>query len=89
MPAGLRLRDGAGEPIAERVLYPFVVLGGLILGLIAGRWWMLGAALGLGLWIAIISEVDEVSPWFLGFAYGALAAARITVGVVVRQRLRG
>ena len=69
-------------------MYPFVVLGGLILGLVVGRWWLLAAALGLGLWIAVTSEVDEVPPWFLGSAYGALAAAGIVVGVVIRQRLR-
>ena len=69
------------------MLYPFVVLGGLTLGLVVGRWWTLAAALGLALWIAITTEVDEVSPWFLGSAYGALAAAGIAVGVVLRQRL--
>ena len=81
------LRDGVGGPIDEGVLYPFVVLGGLILGLVVGRWWTLAAAVGLGLWIAITTDVDEVSPWFLGSAYGALAAG-IAVGVVMRQRLR-
>jgi hypothetical protein len=75
-------------PIDEGVLYPFVVLGGLILGLVVGRWWTLAAALGLGFWIALTTEVDEVPPWFLGFAYGALAAVGIAVGVVIRQRLR-
>jgi predicted membrane protein len=75
-------------PIDERVLYPFVVFCGLILGLVVGRWWTLAAAVGLGLLIAITTEVDEVSPWFLGSAYGALAAAGIAVGVVIRQRLR-
>jgi hypothetical protein len=70
------------------VLYPFVVLGGPILGLVVGRWWTLAAALGLGLSIAVTTEVDEVPPWFLGSAYGALAAAVIAVGVVIRQRLR-
>jgi hypothetical protein len=83
-----RLRDGGGGLIDEGVLYPFVVLGGLILGLVVGRWWTLAAALCLGLWIAITTEVDEVSPWFLGSAYTALAAAGIAVGVVIRQRLR-
>jgi hypothetical protein len=70
------------------VLYPFVVLGGLILGLVVGRWWTLAAAAGLGLWITITTEVDEVSPWLLGSAYGALAAAGIALGVVIHQRPR-
>ena len=74
-------------PIDEGVLYPFVVLGD-ILGLVVGRWRTLAAAVGLGLWIVITTEVDEVSPWFLGSAYGTLAAAGIAVGVVLRQRIR-
>jgi hypothetical protein len=43
---------------------------------------------GIGSWIAVVSEVDEVPPWFLGAAYAVLAACGIAVGVVVRQRTR-
>jgi hypothetical protein len=90
MPSGPQgeLRHGGAGPIDEDVLYPFVVLGGLILGLVVGRWWTLAAAVGLGLWITITTEVDEVSPWLLGSAYGALAAAGIALGVVIHQRPR-
>jgi hypothetical protein len=70
------------------VLYLILVLAGLILGLAVGRWWSLVAAVGIGSWIAVVSEVDEVPQWFLGAAYAVLAACGIAVGVVVRQRTR-
>jgi hypothetical protein len=83
------LRDGGQEPIEERsCFYPVLVLGGLILGLVVGRWWTLTAAFAIGVWIAIATGVDKVPPWFLGAGYGPLAAAGIAVGVVIRQRLR-
>jgi hypothetical protein len=65
-----------------------LVLAGLILGLAVGRWWTLVAAAGIGVWIAVVSEVDEVPAWFLGAAYAVLAASGIAVGVAVRKRTR-
>jgi hypothetical protein len=47
----------------------------------------LWAAAGIGVWVALVSEVDEVSPWFLGTAYAVLAAAGIAVGVLARGRM--
>jgi uncharacterized membrane protein YccC len=70
------------------VLYLIFVVAGLMLGLALGRWWTLIAAAGIGIWIAVASEVDEVPPWFLGAAYAVLAASAIAVGVVVRKRMR-
>jgi hypothetical protein len=67
------------------VLYPLVVVGGLALGLIVGRWWTLAAAVGIGAYVTVGTEVDEVPGWFLGAAYGALAATGITVGVALRR----
>ena len=75
-------------PIDDGVLYPLIVAGGLILGLIVGRWWTLAAAVGIGAYIAVASEVDEVPPWFLGAVYGVLAASGIALGIVARKRLR-
>ena len=71
------------------MLYLVLVLGGLVIGLVVGRWWTLAAALGVGLWISIRTAVDEVPPWFLGAYYGALLAAGIAAGIVVRRGLRG
>ena len=70
------------------MLYLILVVTGLILGLAVGRWWTLVAAAGFGVWVAVVSEVDEVPPWFLGAAYAVLAAAGIAVGVVVRKGTR-
>jgi hypothetical protein len=68
------------------VLYLIPVVAGLILGLAVGRWWTLLAAAGIGVWVAVVSEVDEVPPWFLGAAYAAVAAVAIAVGSVIRTR---
>jgi hypothetical protein len=70
------------------VLYLILLVTGLILGLAVGRWWALVAAAGLGVWVALASEVDEVPPWFLGTAYAVLAASAIAVGIGVRKRTR-
>jgi len=81
LPGGRRLVD-------RRIVVPYLILvvGGLILGLAVGRWWTLVAAAGIGIWVATVSEVDEVPPWFLGAAYAALAAFAIAVGIVVRKK---
>jgi hypothetical protein len=70
------------------VPYLIVVVAGLILGLLVGRWWTLPAAAGVGVWIASVTGVVEVPPWFLGAIYAALAACAIAVGVAVRKRTR-
>jgi hypothetical protein len=70
------------------VPYLILLAAGLILGLVVGRWWALVAAVGIGVWIGVVSGVDEVPPWFLGAAYAALAAVAISVGVLVREGTR-
>lgn len=66
------------------MLLPVLVAGGLVLGLVIGRWWALLGAIGVAVWVAVVSEV-EVSRWFLAAAYGATAAASITAGVLLRR----
>jgi hypothetical protein len=51
-----------------------------------GRWWSLGAAAAVGIWIALVSEV-EVPGWYLGGAYAVFAAIGISAGVVARKAL--
>ena len=57
-------------------------------GFLIGRWWALIGAIPVGLWIAVVSEVDEVPPWFLGLAFAFVALLGIGAGVIARQRLR-
>jgi uncharacterized membrane protein YccC len=82
------LREGRRPDRRIVVLYLILVVAGLILGLAVGRWWTLVAAAGIGVWVAVASEVDEVPPWFLGAAYAVLAASAIAVGIVLRKRTR-
>jgi hypothetical protein len=70
------------------VLYLLLIVGGLVLGLVFGRWWTLGAAAVAGIWVALVSEVDEVPGWYLGLGYAVLMAVGIAVGVVTRKGLR-
>lgn len=66
------------------MLLPAVVAGGLVLGLVIGRWWALLGAVGVAVWLAVVSEV-EVSRWFLAAAYGVAAAVSIAAGVLLRR----
>jgi hypothetical protein len=70
------------------VPYLIVVVAGLVLGLVVGRWCTLLAATAVGVWIAVVTGVDEVPPWFLGAIYAMLASCGIAVGVLVRKRTR-
>jgi hypothetical protein len=68
------------------VLYLALIAGGLVLGLVLGRWWTLAAAAGIGIWIGLIEEV-EVPGWVLGVGYAVLAAVGISTGVLARKAL--
>ena len=59
---------------------------GFLLGLLVGRWWALVAAVALGAYIAVESEV-EVPSWFLALLYGGLAALAIACGIAARRML--
>ena len=69
------------------MLYVALVFGGLILGLIIGRWWALAGAAALGAWMALITEV-EVPGWYLGAGYATLTAVGIAAGVGARRLMR-
>jgi hypothetical protein len=49
------------------------------------RWWALIAPAAFAIYIAIVSEVDEVPPWFLGALYGIVGAAGVAAGILLRR----
>lgn len=59
---------------------------GALIGFVIGRWWALVAALALAVYVALESQVDEVSPGLLASIYGVIAAAGISAGIVIRHR---
>ena len=63
-----------------------LVAGGFVAGLVVRRWWAVVLPAGLGVWIALKSEL-EVPGWFLGLYYGALAVVGVGLGVLVGRRL--
>jgi nitrate reductase gamma subunit len=65
-----------------------MIAGGFLLGVAVGRWYVLVVPLACGVWLAVVSEVDEVPAWFLGLAYGALLALGMTGGILLRRALR-
>jgi hypothetical protein len=65
-----------------------LVVIGFCIGLAAGRWFALLAAVAAGVWVGLVTEVDEVPAWFLGLEYGVVGAAGIAAGVLVRRSLR-
>lgn len=63
-----------------------LIAGGLVVGLVVGRWWVLLASVGVGLWVGLSEEV-EVPGWFLGTAYATLLGLGLAAGVLVRRRV--
>ena len=67
------------------MLVPALIAGGLVLGLVIGRWWALVGAVGIAVWVLLAWDDLEVSRSFLAAAYGAIAAVSIAAGVLVRR----
>ena len=70
------------------MIYLIVIGIGFLIGLAIGRWWALVIAVGFGIWIGVETNVDEVPHWFLGLAYGAIAALGIAAGIGARRASR-
>jgi hypothetical protein len=67
------------------VIIPVLVGAGFIVGVFVGRWWALAPAVGFGVWIAVVSEVDAVPGWLLGLWYGVVGCISIGAGILVRR----
>jgi hypothetical protein len=67
------------------LIYALLIVAGLMLGAMVGRWWAVLAAVVLGVWIALNSPLD-LPGWFVGSIYGGAAAAGIAGGVALRKR---
>ena len=66
------------------MLYAALLGGGFLLGLIVGRWWALVAAVGVGVALGVMSEL-ELPAVFVGFVSGVIAAIGVCAGVITRQ----
>ena len=69
----------------DSVIVAAVLLGSFLIGLLAGRWWIVLAPLAFGAWIATATDVNEVPPWFLGLAYALVGVTAALVGVFLRR----
>jgi hypothetical protein len=63
------------------VIIAALLLGGLVVDFLAGRWWASVVPVAFGIWVGAESDVDVVPPWFLGFAYALMGVLGILVGV--------
>jgi hypothetical protein len=61
------------------MIVPALLLGGFMIGFLAGRWWVALAPVAFRVWIATATDVDEAPLWFLGLGYGL-------VGVIGARR---
>ena len=67
------------------MIFVAVLLVGLALGFLVGRWWIVLAPVAFGVWVATASDV-EIPPWALGLAYAVAGVAGTAVGVFIRRR---
>jgi hypothetical protein len=69
----------------RNIVVPVLLVGGFVVGLVVGRWWVLLLAAGIGLWIGVSEEV-EVPGWYLGTGYAAVSGFAMALGVLLRRR---
>jgi hypothetical protein len=60
--------------------------GGLVVGLVIGRWWALLLAVGVGIGIGGWEEAD-IPGWSYGFLASLFVAAGVALGVFLRRGL--
>ena len=67
------------------LIVPLLVVAGLGVGIVVGRWWALAAPAAFAVYVAVESDVDVVPPLFLGVFYGLVGAAAVGAGVLIRR----
>jgi hypothetical protein len=83
---GLCVQSFESGTDTEDVLGIVLIVGGFVLGLAVGRWWILAAAVAFGLWAGSVEAV-EVSAWVIAIGYGGFAAIGLASGVLFRRLL--
>jgi hypothetical protein len=71
-------------PDAELVL-TLIVAGCAFLGVFSGRWWVLLAAIPVGVVMGLLSDPWELSKFYCGVMWGLLALVTLAVAVAVRK----
>ncbi|HXV34215.1 MAG TPA: hypothetical protein VD769_09410 [Gaiellaceae bacterium] len=62
--------------------------GGIVLGVLVGRWWALAPAAAPGVRISQAAEIEAVPGWYLGLVYSALGGLGVVAGILLGRRLR-
>ena len=83
-----RLEGRVSEADCRDIVLPALIVAGLVLGALVGRWWVLAIAVAIGAYIGLTEEV-EVSGWVLGVGYGVTAGLGIAIGILIRRGFRG
>ena len=65
-----------------------VIVLGLALGFVVGRWTALITGVIFAIWVGIAAEADELKPWReIVVKYAVVAAAAVAAGVLGRRQL--
>jgi hypothetical protein len=69
----------------EAVLTLFAFLLGFVVGFVIGRWWALLGAVGVGVYVELVTDIGEVPSGYLGLSFALFAGGGIALGVLLRQ----
>jgi hypothetical protein len=69
------------------MLEVLIVVTGLIVGLVVGRWWVVVIAAPAGVWFAYHAPIENSDPpyWDVGIVAILFLAAAIAAGVMLRR----
>jgi hypothetical protein len=72
-------------PIQDAIAPVTFIGGGLILGLLTGRWLVVLVCLIPGVWASLTYTNLEVDSWWFGVVFGAMTALGVLLGVGARR----